>query len=85
MHMSLNGQEHTHISMHMSLNGQEHTYISTCPDHVDVQPIPSTLSSLKFDSTLGGCFAIVGSKLACLEIFSFDDDSKICVLVYINP
>jgi hypothetical protein len=42
---------------------------------LDVQLIPSTLSSLKFDSTLGGCFAILGSQLACLEIFSSDDDS----------
>jgi hypothetical protein len=30
----------------------------TFPDHVVIQPIPSTISSLKFDSTLGGCFAI---------------------------
>jgi hypothetical protein len=42
---------------------------------VGVQPIPSTLSSLKFDSTLGGYFPIVGSQLACLKIFSWEDDS----------
>jgi len=37
---------------------------------VDVQPIPYTLSSLNFDSTLEGCFAILGSQLACFERFS---------------
>jgi len=40
------------------------------PDHLDVQPIPSTLSSLILCSTLEGCFAILGSQLACFERFS---------------
>jgi hypothetical protein len=33
----------------------------------DVQLIPSTLSSLEFDSLLADCFAISGSLLACFE------------------
>jgi hypothetical protein len=42
----------------------------TFPDHLDVQPIPFTISSFKFDSTLGVSFTILGSQLACLKIFS---------------
>jgi hypothetical protein len=30
------------------------------PDHMDVQPIPSTLSSLKFDTPLEECVAFLG-------------------------
>jgi hypothetical protein len=34
-------------------------------DHVGVQPIPSTFSSLTLDSLLEGCFAILYSKPYC--------------------
>jgi hypothetical protein len=34
------------------------------PDHVDVQPISSTLSSLKFDTPLKECVAFLGGQLA---------------------
>jgi hypothetical protein len=34
---------------------------------VDVQPIPSTLSSLEFDTPLAECFALLGSLFACFE------------------
>jgi len=34
---------------------------------VDVQPIPSTLSSLKFDTPLEECVAFLGGQLACFE------------------
>jgi hypothetical protein len=34
---------------------------------LDVQPIPSTLSSLEFDSPLEECFSISGCLLACFE------------------
>jgi hypothetical protein len=34
------------------------------PDHLDVQPIPSALSALEFDSPLEECFDISGSLLA---------------------
>jgi hypothetical protein len=37
------------------------------PDHVDVQPIPSTLSSLTFDTLLEECVAFLGGQLACFE------------------
>jgi hypothetical protein len=37
------------------------------PDHVDVQPIPSTLSSLEFDIPLKECVAILGGQLTCFE------------------
>jgi hypothetical protein len=37
---------------------------------VDVQPIISIISSLNFDSTPDGCFAILGSQLAYFEKFS---------------
>jgi hypothetical protein len=40
---------------------------SSFPDHLDVQPIPSTLSSLEFDSPLEEYFAISSSLLACFE------------------
>jgi len=33
----------------------------TFPNHLDAQPIPSIISSLKFDNTFKGCFAIFGS------------------------
>jgi hypothetical protein len=42
----------------------------TFPNHLDVQPITSTISSLKFDNTLEECFAFLGSQLACFEGFS---------------
>jgi hypothetical protein len=35
----------------------EKKFYSAFPDHLDVQPIPSTLSSLEFDSPLAECFA----------------------------
>jgi hypothetical protein len=44
--------------------------LRTFPDHLDAQPIPATISSLNFDSTLEGCFAILGNQLACFERFS---------------
>jgi hypothetical protein len=37
------------------------------PDHLDVQPIPSTISSLKFDTPLEECVAVLGSLLACFK------------------
>jgi hypothetical protein len=37
------------------------------PDHLDVQSITSTLSSLKFDTPLEECFTILGNLLACFE------------------
>jgi hypothetical protein len=40
---------------------------SAFPDHLDVQPIPSTLSSIKFDTSLEECVAISNSLLACFE------------------
>jgi hypothetical protein len=40
---------------------------SAFPDHVDVQPIPSTLSSLKFDIPLVEWVAFLGSQLAYFE------------------
>jgi hypothetical protein len=42
-------------------------FYSAFPDHLDVQPIPSTLSSLEFDNALEECFAISGSLLTCFE------------------
>jgi hypothetical protein len=42
----------------------------TFPDHLVVQPIPSTHSSLTFDSPLKGCSAILGTQLSCLTRFS---------------
>jgi hypothetical protein len=36
-------------------------------DHVDVQPIPSTLSSLKFYIPLEDCVAFLGGQLACFK------------------
>jgi hypothetical protein len=53
----------------------EKKFYSAFPDHLDVQPIPSTLSSLEFDSPLEECFAISGSLLACLEGSSQEDGS----------
>jgi hypothetical protein len=40
---------------------------SAFPDHMDVQPIPSTISSLKFDIPLVEWVAFLGSQLACFE------------------
>ena len=40
---------------------------STFPDHLGVQLIPSTLSSLKFDTPLKECSAISSSLVACFE------------------
>jgi hypothetical protein len=40
---------------------------SAFPNPLDVQPIPSTLSSLKFDTPLEECVALLGSQLACFE------------------
>jgi hypothetical protein len=40
---------------------------SSFPDHMDVQPIPSTLTSLEFDIPLLEGFAISCSPLACFE------------------
>jgi hypothetical protein len=45
----------------------ENKFYSAFFDHLDVQPIPSTLSSLEFDSLLEECFAISGSLLAYFE------------------
>jgi hypothetical protein len=42
----------------------------TFPDHLDVQPIPFTLSSLNFDSPQEECVAISGSLFACFEASS---------------
>jgi hypothetical protein len=53
----------------------EKKFYSAFPDHLDVQPIPFTLSSLEFDSPYEECFAILGSLLACFEEFSEDGDS----------
>jgi hypothetical protein len=46
---------------------REKKIYSAFPDHVDVQPILSTLSSLKFDTPLGDCVAFLGGQLACFE------------------
>jgi hypothetical protein len=46
---------------------RENKIYSAFPDHVDVQPIPSTLSYLKLDIPLVECFAILCSLLACFE------------------
>jgi hypothetical protein len=48
---------------------------STFPDHLDAQPIPSTLSSLKFDVPLERCSTILSSQPCCLKGSSWDDDS----------
>ena len=48
-------------------NKMEKKSYTVFPDHLDVQPIPSIISFLKLHSTLAGCFAIFGSRLACLE------------------
>jgi len=45
----------------------EKKFYNAFPDHLDVQAIPSTLSSLEFDSPLAECFAISSSLLACFE------------------
>jgi hypothetical protein len=37
------------------------------PDHMDVQPIPSTLSSLESDTPLKECVAFLDGQLACFE------------------
>jgi hypothetical protein len=42
----------------------------TFPDHLGVQPIPSTISSLTLDSHLEGCSTILGTQLSCLSGFS---------------
>jgi hypothetical protein len=44
----------------------ERKFYSAFPDHLDVQPIPSTLSSLEFDSPLEECFAISPSQVVYL-------------------
>jgi hypothetical protein len=49
----------------------EKKFYSAFPDHLDVQPIPSTLSSLEFDSPLEECFAISGSLLVTTRFFLF--------------
>jgi hypothetical protein len=53
----------------------EKKFFSAFPEHLDVQPIPSIISSLEFDNPQENCFAISGSLLACFEGFSEDDDS----------
>jgi hypothetical protein len=46
---------------------RERKIYSAFPNPLDVQPIPSTLSSLKFDTPLEECVALLGSQLACFE------------------
>jgi hypothetical protein len=46
---------------------REKKIYNTFLDHVDVQPIPSTLSSLKFDTPLEECVAFFGGQLAYFE------------------
>jgi hypothetical protein len=53
----------------------EKKFYSAFPNQLDFQPIPSTLSSLEFDSPLEECFAISGSLLACLKGSSSEDGS----------
>jgi len=42
-------------------------FYSAFLDHLDVQLMPSTLSSLEFDSPLEECVAVSGSLLACFK------------------
>jgi hypothetical protein len=49
----------------------EKKFYSAFPDHLDVQPIPSTISSLEFDSPLEEYFAISGSLLVTTRFFLF--------------
>jgi hypothetical protein len=46
---------------------REKKIYNTFPDHMDVQPIPSTISSLKFDTPMEECVAFLGGQLACFE------------------
>jgi hypothetical protein len=46
---------------------REKKIYSAFPDHVDVQPILSTISSLKFNIPPVECVAFLGSQLACFE------------------
>jgi hypothetical protein len=46
---------------------REKKFYNAFPNHVDVQPIPSTLSSLKFDTPLEECVAFLGGQLAYFE------------------
>jgi hypothetical protein len=46
---------------------RENKIYSAFPDHVDVQLIPSTISSLKFDIPLVEWVALLSSQLACFE------------------
>jgi hypothetical protein len=45
----------------------EKKFYSAFPDHLDVQPILSTLYSLEFDSPLEECVAISSGLPACFE------------------
>jgi hypothetical protein len=49
---------------------REKKIYSAVPDHMDVQPIPSILSSLKFDIPLVEWVAFLDSQFACFEGFS---------------
>jgi hypothetical protein len=42
----------------------------TFPAHMGVQPITSIISSLKFDTPMEGCSAILCSLIACFKNFS---------------
>jgi hypothetical protein len=53
----------------------EKKFYSSFPDHLDVQLIPSTLSSLELNTPLEECFATSGNLLACFKGFSEDDNS----------
>jgi len=46
---------------------REKKIYNTFPNHMDVQPISSTISSLKFDIPLVEWVAFLGSQLACFE------------------
>jgi hypothetical protein len=57
----------------------------TFPVHMGVQSIPSILSSLEFDIPLGGCSAILCSKFAFFERFSWYAYSYICTFLCVIP
>jgi len=55
------------IEIKCTKSKRENKICSAFPDHVDIQPIPSTISSLKFDIPLIEWVTFLGSQLAFFE------------------
>jgi hypothetical protein len=53
--------------------------------HMDVQPIPSILSSLEYDTPLEGCSVILCIQFAYFERFSWYAYSYICTILCVIP